>query len=48
MPLAFGKLGDKIEGDVLKGECVLGRRDAVDGGSLPMCEDLILLASCAP
>jgi len=46
VPLAFGELGDEIEGNVLEGESVLGCRDAVDGGSLPVREDLVLLTSC--
>ena len=44
--LALGELGDEIKGDVLEGESVLGGRNAVDGGSLPVHEDLVLLTSC--
>ena len=46
MSLAFGELGDEIEGDVLEGESIFGRWDAIDGGFLSMHEDFILLASC--
>ena len=47
MSLAFGELGDEIEGDVLEGESVFGSWNTVDGGSLSVCEDLVLLANCA-
>ena len=47
VPLAFRKLGDEVEGNMLEGESLFGCRDMIDGGSLSMCEDLVLLANCA-
>ena len=45
VPLAFGELGDEVKGNVLEGESFFSRRDTIDGGSLSMHEDFVLLAS---